>query len=80
MALLGMGQQKHRSIKRRTKTSQRTRTTTGTVVEKMTAIGEAMMAEARAAAVESILMIGAEGSSEVAETAAEEQRGGAKRP
>ena len=46
--------------KKRTKTSQAARTTTGTVVETMTAIGEAMMAEARAAAVESISMIGAE--------------------
>ena len=55
------------------------RITTGTVVGTTTAIGEATMAGARAVAVESISMSGAEGSSEVAGAAAGRQHGVTKR-
>ena len=55
------------------------RTTTGIVEGTTTAIGDATMAEARALAVESISMIGEEGSSEVAGAAAGGQHGGTKR-
>ena len=60
MALLGMGRLRHRTLRKETRTSHGTRSTTGAAAVTMTAIGEAMMAEAKEAGVASTLMIGAE--------------------